>query len=1230
MSAAIRFKRILVQNVGIIGERTVELDNLSPGLNVISGPNECGKSSIVRALRAALFQRHGSGHSSIRALQPYHSKLLPYVEVDFEIDGVDYHVEKRFLKKGMACVRAKDGSVDLQGDDADGWLLAKLDAREPAKKGVKHDDMGVWGLLWVNQDAFATQEPSEAMGDHVRGSLSRTIGTLVGNVMGGEHGIALKRSIEEEHEKYWTSKDRDATGKLLAEQRRVAALTNAATLLRDKEIETTRLADHLRERELELEAFAVEAGELTQSLQTCEEAAREGDALERTRDEAGEALRVAEESSRRAAERHDDRAARRNAFMEAEQTVRTREELSERLRTEHQRHQGAWQAATESAASIRREVDALRDTVEGHRRTLERVRARENLRRLDERLADARRLDGAIRAAQETLKTLPDPAALEALTTLNSQRAQHAEQIDRHATQVRVTMAGSEVVQIPVPTRRAVPIAMLGTLTIDPPREGFLKSRDAWRASRVRLLARLEALHVETVTGARGSAEEHRRLTAEVDGRRAKLHALAPQGFASLAQECERAERGAAELAAQRDEAVRLRNDLAGLDADLAVARVGDAGFEELVALDAKVQSLLALEASAAVRVSVCPLAAVRVQFGAREPMRVLTAGNDVRRPVASLTTIVIDDKVQIEIDPGSAATMSREALANAQQALTEKLAAFEVATVEEARALNRERAALQANHAQVEHALRTRAPQGVDALTDKLSKTTRAADELRRRRDDASALGAEIAGLEARLAGVAVRPEAFAELDALDRQCLAEEQAMRRLAGRIVAADGPIAQHIEGREDLIDAIDFTVDEVRVEVVPGEVPNDVELPVLEREFAAKLRSFGVEGLDAARRAHHEWLTLSTQLNSDRRTLAQTAPEGLAPLDAEATRVRARLGVGNADEEPKASIEVALDVAQKRLEARRLELISAEALAGSLRAAEETSRAAFARADHARLEQSARRSALAEQLRGEEALAPDAALQQAAEMARAELGRLREHHETAARACDAALPEVRRADRDRVRASLDDVTGRVQALRESYAHEKGSLDGRLGEGYRDKRAEAEASLEAAQADLARVEREAAAVRLLRETAQKAYEEAQQTLMAPVYKEALPLLQIIRPGTSFRMNRDTLQLEQVLRDGVEEEFEHLSGGAREQLAVIVRIALAKVFAQQQRALPLVLDDILGWTDDRRLRSMLNVLERTAQDLQIILLTCHPARFRGLTGARTIALDALKGAP
>lgn len=46
-----------------------ELANLSSGLNLFTGPNEAGKSTVVRAIRAAFFER--SKTTSVADLLPW-------------------------------------------------------------------------------------------------------------------------------------------------------------------------------------------------------------------------------------------------------------------------------------------------------------------------------------------------------------------------------------------------------------------------------------------------------------------------------------------------------------------------------------------------------------------------------------------------------------------------------------------------------------------------------------------------------------------------------------------------------------------------------------------------------------------------------------------------------------------------------------------------------------------------------------------------------------------------------------------------------------------------------------------------------------------------------------------------------------------------------------------------------------------------------------------------------
>lgn len=323
------------------------------------------------------------------------------------------------------------------------------------------------------------------------------------------------------------------------------------------------------------------------------------------------------------------------------------------------------------------------------------------------------------------------------------------------------------------------------------------------------------------------------------------------------------------------------------------------------------------------------------------------------------------------------------------------------------------------------------------------------------------------------------------------------------------------------------------------------------------------------------------------------------------------------------------LELAQTVEQKRHEAALETLAAAVPRSAQAKRLHEEAHSELVGAESALHRSQAEHNALASLLRAEEESTSDARLRVAVEGATAEAVRCRARDEAALRAWEMAMPEVRRADLERTQRVLLEHGLRTKALLEELNMARGRLGVLLPEGHFDRLAEKQTALEEARVLLARLERQANAVRLLRETAASAYTEAQQRLMEPVYKEALPLLQMIRPGTTIKMNESTLRLEQVRRYGYDEDFEDLSGGAREQLAVVVRVALARVFARQRRAMPLILDDVLGWTDDRRLRSMINVLERTAQDMQIILLTCHPGRFRSVMGASTFELDQLKEA-
>jgi hypothetical protein len=90
-------------------------------------------------------------------------------------------------------------------------------------------------------------------------------------------------------------------------------------------------------------------------------------------------------------------------------------------------------------------------------------------------------------------------------------------------------------------------------------------------------------------------------------------------------------------------------------------------------------------------------------------------------------------------------------------------------------------------------------------------------------------------------------------------------------------------------------------------------------------------------------------------------------------------------------------------------------------------------------------------------------------------------------------------------------------------------------------------------------------------------------------------------------------------------VEPEF--LSYGTREQFNILVRVTLGKMLAESQGQRQLViLDDSLAHTDPERHQRMLELLQETAEQLQLIILTCRPGEYAGL-GAKGYNLEELK---
>jgi uncharacterized protein YhaN len=110
-----------------------------------------------------------------------------------------------------------------------------------------------------------------------------------------------------------------------------------------------------------------------------------------------------------------------------------------------------------------------------------------------------------------------------------------------------------------------------------------------------------------------------------------------------------------------------------------------------------------------------------------------------------------------------------------------------------------------------------------------------------------------------------------------------------------------------------------------------------------------------------------------------------------------------------------------------------------------------------------------------------------------------------------------------------------------------------------------------------------------------------------------------LRALFPGSSIQVD-DEFRLTGVIRDGEDAEaFLRLSGGTREQIAVLTRLAFAEILIDQGKPATVILDDALVFSDDDRMDRMFDVLGAAAKKTQMIVLTCRRRVFDALGGKR-----------
>ena len=375
------------------------LDSIEDGLNVVVGPNEMGKSTLLDALRAVLFEKHSSKAQSILALQNDRNQAAPVIELTIELDDGLYRVTKRFIKKPYARLSCPDGRT-LEGDVAEDTLRRLLDIHEPGKTGAKPETLGMWNVLWVQQGRSfgALDLPNSA-----RSSLHNALESEVGTVLGGRRGRALPKAIESQLGELITSTTKRPRGAYKELIERVDTLRQELSTLQARRQDLTQTLMDLEETQENL-----------QRLSTGDRDRADLKELNEARQHHG---RLAELEARIEAA-CTDRELRKLTLEQAEEAAEARKQLKADVKAEKEALEAAGlqlAEAREQEEEARSKVDELRDGVRQlaatvteadqaesrHRRVLSAVERRARLLDLEGRYEKAQAAEKLQREAQQ-------------------------------------------------------------------------------------------------------------------------------------------------------------------------------------------------------------------------------------------------------------------------------------------------------------------------------------------------------------------------------------------------------------------------------------------------------------------------------------------------------------------------------------------------------------------------------------------------------------------------------------------------------------------------------------------------------------------------------------------------------------------------------------------------------------------------------------------------------------
>jgi energy-coupling factor transporter ATP-binding protein EcfA2 len=212
----LKLHRLRVIDFAAIREADIEF---GPGLNVLYGPNDLGKSTLAEAIRLALLLPHTSSH--IEEYVPWTGGRNPVIEMTFETEAQRiWRVKKEFRHGGTALLQESKNGVDF--DDVERARKVDGKLRELLRWGIPEPG-GAGGSRGLPASFLATvllstqSDVTSVLHDSLKGDVSGTgrerIAAALQAVAQDPLFAALLRATQARRDEAYTDKGAKKTAK---------------------------------------------------------------------------------------------------------------------------------------------------------------------------------------------------------------------------------------------------------------------------------------------------------------------------------------------------------------------------------------------------------------------------------------------------------------------------------------------------------------------------------------------------------------------------------------------------------------------------------------------------------------------------------------------------------------------------------------------------------------------------------------------------------------------------------------------------------------------------------------------------------------------------------------------------------------------------------------------------------------------------------------------------------